>query len=295
MPSFSTPLALLLLLGATACGGASATPAPSSTQASDKYPIVLRRDLEAGKSYRISIKDESKERAVMRVQGKVVSDETKSTRLSFVGTQKLLSAGRDQPAEYVVEELTRTAAGQTAPLLAPGSKIDAKPVDKKWQYAVEGQVISEELDEVLHTLFGDEIGGPSDDDLFGSKVPRAIGESWNLDISHFQDENVKLHPEGATGSTRLLSLRKIDGVDCLEIQADLSVPRLTLNGLPEGTKLLEGGMSGHFLGMFPTDTKRPSLSQGMSMDMKMKMEVQSPNGPVLAEMIRHDERTLNRQ
>lgn len=295
MSSFSTSFALLLLFGATACGGASATPAPSSTQATDKYEIVLRRDLEAGKSYRVSIKDDSQEHAVMRVQGKVVSDESKSTLLSFVGTQKLLSAGHDQPAEYVVEELTRTQAGQTVALLPAGSKIAATPVDKKWQYVVEGQAMSEELDEALHTLFGDEIGGPSDDDLFGSKVPRAIGESWNLDISLFQDESVKLHPEGATGSTRLLSLRKIDGVECLEIQADLSVPRVTLHGLPEGTKLLEGGMSGHFLGMFPTDRKRPSLSQGMSMDMKMKMEVQSPNGPVLAEMTRHDERTANRE
>jgi hypothetical protein len=295
MSSFSPSFAFLLLFGAAACGGASATPAPSSTQASDKYPIVLQRDLEAGKTYRISIKDESQEQAVMRVQGKVVSDESKSTLLSFVGTQKPLSPGRDQPAEYVVEEMTRTLAGQTAALLPAGSKIAAKPVDKKWHYAVEGQAMTEELDEALHTLFGDEIGGPSDDDLFGSKVPRAIGESWNLDISHFQDENVKLHPEGATGSTRLLALRKIDGVDCLEIQADLSVPRVTLNGLPEGTKLLEARMSGNFLGMFPTDGKRPSLSQGMSMDMKMKMEVPSPNGPVLAEMIRHDERTANRQ
>jgi hypothetical protein len=81
----------------------------------------------------------------------------------------------------------------------------------------------------------------------------------------------------------------------LEIQADLSVPRLTLSGLPEGTKLLEGTLSGNFVGMFPTDSKRPSLSQGMSIDMKMKMEVQSPNGPVLAEMTRHDERTANRE
>lgn len=294
MPRYSRSIALVLLLAASGCGGATSTAAASAAPSADKYPILLRREQPAGKAVRIRIKDESKERTVMRVQGNVVSDATSSTLLSFVGTLRNLSPGHDQPAEYVVEELTRISDGKTAALLPAGSKIAANPVNEKWQYAIEGQTISEELGEALHTLFGDDVGGPTDDDLFGSKVPRAIGESWNLDIANFKDENVALNPEGASGATRLVSLRKVDGLDCLEVQADLSVPSVTLKGLPAEAKLLEAALSGHFLGLYPTDTKLPALSQGMSMDIRMKMEVQSPNGPVLAEMTRHDERTVNR-
>jgi hypothetical protein len=299
MHSFPVSLALVSLfvplLGLAGCGGAGSTAAPPSAQAGEKYPIVLRRELPPGKSYQLRVKDESTEHTVVSLQGKVVKDQTKTTLLSFVGSQQALSGGRDQPTDYVVEELTRTADGQKTALLPPGSKIAARPAGKEWQYTVEGQPAAEDVNNALQKLFGSSAGGPTDDDVFGSKQPRAVGESWSVDLTSFPaDEKIELNPDGASGSTRFVTQRNVDGVACQELQADLSVPKVTLKGLPEGAKVLSVSLTGHFLGLYPVDTRLPSPSQGLAMDMKFKMEIASPQGPATVEASVHSDHTQNR-
>jgi len=283
-------------MGLVACGGASSTAASPGAQASDKYPIVLHRDLEPGKSYRLQVKEESTEHSVTSIAGKVVDEKNTTTLFSFVGSEKTLSAGRDQPGEYVVEELTQTANGAQAALLPAGAKISANPVGKQWQYTVEGKPVSEQATKALEALLGSTVGGSDDDEvIFGSKLPRAIGESWPVDVHHLPtDENIVYNPEGASGSTRLVGLRKLDGVDYLEIQGELSVPSVVLKGLPEGAKLVSGGVSGHFVGMVPADAKVPSSSLAFTIDVKLKMEAPSPRGPVTVDMTVHKDHSQKR-
>jgi hypothetical protein len=193
MHSYRTPLAFVALLvslsGFVACGSEHSTPV-SPASANGKYPIALRRELEPGKSYHLRVKDESTEHMVTRVRGQV-NEETKTTVLSFVGAQQALAAGRDQPTDYVVEQLTRTQNGTESVLLPAGAKIACRADGKHWQYTVDGQLASEELANALKTLLGDSIGGPTDDEIFGTNQPRAIGESWPVDVSHLPgDDNV---------------------------------------------------------------------------------------------------------
>ena len=102
MHSYPVSLSLVALfvplMGLAACGGASSTAASPSAQATDKYPIVLRRDLEPGKSYRLQIKDESKEHSVTSFAGKVVEDKNTTRLFSFVGSQKALSGKSTGPS-----------------------------------------------------------------------------------------------------------------------------------------------------------------------------------------------------
>ena len=257
---------------------------------------MFERAYEPGKEYRLRLKDESNEREVMRSNGQIVKEEDKTKVLSFVGTRKVLSAGEDQPSEYLVEELTQTLNGQASVVLPPGTKILASPAGKEWRYTVEQQPLPKEVDELVGSLFGRTIGGPGDDDIFGTKEPRAVGEQWPVDPARLPaDDDIVFDVSKASGSTRVVSLRTVEGVECLEIEAKLSIPKLTLKGFPAEAKMLEATMSGSFLGLFPTDEKRLSLSQGMSLDMAMKMEIMSPSGPIVADMTMHNENTVSRE
>ncbi|HKO53249.1 MAG TPA: hypothetical protein VJV79_36315 [Polyangiaceae bacterium] len=287
---------LVPLMGLVACGGAGSSAASPSAQAGDKYPIVLHRDLEPGKTYRLRVEDESTEHSVTSIAGKVVDEKNTTTLFSLVGSHKTLSAGRYQPGEYVIEELTRTTNGDKTALLPTGSKVSENLVGKQWQYTVAGKPVSEQATKALHALLQDTEGASSDDDIFGSKLPRAIGESWPVDVHHLPplDESIVVNPEGASGSTRLVALRKLDGVDCLELRGELSVPSMTLKDLPEGAKLLSGGVSGNFVGMAPVDTNLPSPSVTRTIDVKLKMEVPSPRGAVTVDMTVHNEHSHKR-
>jgi hypothetical protein len=292
--SLARLLCCVSLTGLTACGGSGSGPAGAG-QKDQKYAILLEREYQPGQEYRVRIQDNTTETAVLSSQGKVVSDTKKLRGLSFSGTRKVLSAGKDQPSEYVIEELSQNKEGQSQVLLPPGTRLQASPVGGKWQYTVDGKPLGEELDDALGTLLGDRTGGPGDDAIFGTKAPRAVGERWSVDMSKLPDDEISFDPKAATGSTRVVALRSVEGVECLEIEAEMAIPQLDLKGLPEGAKLLGASMSGRFLGLFPTDTKLPSLSQGMATDMTFKMEVMSPQGPVQVDAKSQTDRTVNRE
>jgi len=300
MKSHSVSLSLvaicLPLLGLTACGGSGSAAASPDAEAGGKHAIVLRRELEPGKSHPLQVKDESSQHTVTSVAGKVAADVSTTTLLSFVGTERALSAGRDQPEEYVVEELTRTTDGKTVELLPKGAKLASKPDGKEWQYELEGKPVSEEVSDALHTLLGRTVGGPTDDEIFGTKQPRAVGESWNVDVNHLPpDEHIAFNPEGASGSMRFVGVRKVGETDCLDLQADLSVPSVSLKGLPEGAKVRSASMTGKFAGLFPADIKLASPSQSMVIDVKLQMEVAAPQGAVVVDMTVHNDHSQNRR
>jgi hypothetical protein len=158
---------------------------------------------------------------------------------------------------------------------------------------VEGAPISDDAKEALEALFGSSRNDTGDDDIFGTPQPRAVGERWSINVEKMKDDSMEFDPQGASGFTRLVAVRQVAGVECLELEAALTIPRADFN-TPEGAKLLESRMSGRFWGLFPTNTKLQSVSQGQSMDVVFKMEAQSPNGVVLMDATMHNEQTTHR-
>jgi hypothetical protein len=294
MQRFSFSLVLLALgaplVGLTGCGGSPSATAPEG----GKYRILLERNLELGRPYRVEIKDSSKD--VVLAAGTIVPDQTKAVQLGFVGTQQAQGAGEHQPTEYVVEQLTKSLNGQQTSLLPAGAKIVATPGADKWSYTVNGKAPAKELEADLRHLFGNQISKASDDAIFGSKMPRAIGESWSVDVSAMPpDDSVSFDVQAASGTSRLVQVNTVGDVECLEIQAELVIPGVQIKGLPPGTKMLASEMKGYFTGMFPTDHKLPSASQSQEMDMTVKMEVPSPNGIVPVDMEMHTEHSMSRK
>ena len=65
--------------------------------------------------------------------------------------------------------------------------------------------------------------------------------------------------------------------------------------MPAEAKVLASRLTGHYTGLIPTNTKLPSFSQGMSIDVVFKADVMSPDGPVRMDMTSHSEHTSNRE
>lgn len=279
------------------CGGTPRGPI-AAEEVGTKYPISLNRDEEPGKVYHVRLREESTKTLVARSQGRIVKEENENQTFTFVGTRKKLSAGKRQPTEYVVEELTRTSGSQKDVLLPPGTTIRATHSEAAWRYTVDGQPTPESIHEILSSLMGgktsdDEKG--TDDAIFGSKEPRAVGERWSVNVAALPvEEEFEVDLEGASGSTRVAALRNVDGIECLEIEAELSCPKLHLKTMPADANVHSAAMSAQFLGLFPTDTRLPSLSTGMTFELVVSMDVATPQGPVRMDMTAQTAQTTNR-
>ena len=280
-----------------ACGGTPRGPV-AGEEAGRKYPIVLNRDEEPGKAYHVRLEEESTKTLVARLQERIVKEENETETFTFVGTRKKLSAGKRQPTEYVVEALTRTSGSQKEALLPAGTTIRATHSAGAWHYTVDGQPLPEDIHAILSSLMGgktsdDEKG--TDDAIFGSKEPRAVGERWSVNVAELPvEEEFELDPEGASGSTRVAALRNVDGTECLEIEAELSFPKVRFKALSADAKVHSSAMSARFLGLYPTDTRLPSLSTGMSFELVVSMDVATPQGPVRMDMTAQTAQTTNR-
>jgi hypothetical protein len=295
--SFLLLCASLGIFPACGGGGASSTAADAPTeQGVKKYPIVLERSYAPNVKYPVELTHSTTERAVMSAGGAVVGDQTKTKLMSFVGTRTSLAEGKHAPGEFEVTEISIIENGEARLNLPKGTKISRSVEDDSWQYSVDGEPVPEEVAKAFSSLFGGKVNGPGDDDVFGSSVPRAIGERWDIDPTKLpSDEDATLDPEGATGFTKLVGVRDVDGVECLEVEAEVSVPHVTLNNLPPGSKLHGASFTGSFTGLFPTDDSLPSLAQTMAFDMKMQMEVESPKGPVQLDMHMQAEEAMKRK
>jgi hypothetical protein len=283
-----------LVAGGFGCGSAETTVAAPKKQA--KYPIQLERDLKPGVAYRVRIEEDTTEHATFTLGGKVVKQDEKTSVLRFVGTRKVLGSGKRPPSEYVVEELTINLGGKAEPILPEGTRIVATPVADQWQYRVDDKPVSEEVDKHLGTLFGRNVSSTSDDDLFGSKVPRAVGESWPAELSKLSaDEEIVFEPQDGSGAVRLVAVRTVDGVECLEVEGSLKIKKLSTPGMPADAKVHRAALNGRFLGLFPTALSEPALNTSMEGEMTMQFEVASPKGPVLVDMEMTSRKMRNRE
>lgn len=291
---------LLALASPIGCGGSAAGPgkaavASAPEQAGRKYQILLKRQDEPGKQYPTQATDSTISKMVATRQGKLLKEEQERNVLSFSGTRKALAAGVNQPMEYVVQLLSFESDGQKKSLLPAGTKVLRTPVAQQWGYESDGQPVSEEVGVAFSSLFGSVIKATTDDDVFGTKEPRAVGESWSIDLSKLADEELAFEPDGASGTTRLVAVRNVGGIECLEIEAELSIPKARLKDAPEGAKMLATKLEGRFYGSFPTDTKLPVLQSGMVMDIDFKMEVPSEQGPIQMDATTRSEQSFKSQ
>lgn len=270
--------------------------AASSAQAPDqKFPIRFEREFEPGKIYKVELLNEERQRMLFSFDEKLVEEQVEHKVLHFWGTQQALAAGRHQPTQYVVEEFTLSEPGKKSELLPSGARIVSRIVGEHWRYEVDGRAPDAELDGHLGSLFGRELSASGDDEVFGSKIPRAVGESWPADVSHLpQSAEISMHAEGASGSVRLAKLRVVDGVQCLQMQADLRVPEVTVRTLAQEATVLRSQLEGKFEGVFPVDIGLPPVNSSMEMQLDVQMQVQAERGPLTLDLTLTS-RTLRRR
>ena len=92
----------------------------------------------------------------------------------------------------------------------------------------------------------------TDDEIFGTAIPRKIGDTWPIDASaavkNAAESGVSI-PEGhLTGTVSLVSKGKVGSSDCLNLRGEIKADGVSGGDLPPGMTLDEGKLEATFRG-----------------------------------------------
>ncbi|GAB4139695.1 MAG: hypothetical protein Tsb009_08760 [Planctomycetaceae bacterium] len=220
-----------MLLGVTVYQQGQAT---ETTQAG--YRIQLFRPAKPGDVYRLVATETKKQLMVISRDGKIQSTKSENLVTKFEGDVTILKVdekGNTTSKMVVVESFVD---GKNNPILKKGAVIIADTIDGKTVYRLkEGQISQQARERLSNIIRTKSKNKRNDDETFGSKSLRRIGEEWPVQKAAIASE-LKVDPQFVTGTVQLGKRHKIRNVDCLKINAQVKI-----KSFPEIQKFTQRG------------------------------------------------------
>jgi hypothetical protein len=287
-------LTVFVLAGCAGAPDARVVSAPTART----YVIQVQHTHRVGDRWHVVADDESSLRTTARVaDAPAPADSSKVTHVHVEGT---VVVGELQPNgrsplrdETTVDELWATLDLGAKQALAPaGAHVVVARAAKKEDalVTVDGIPASQAVRDAIDPLFTlTTYTGPSDDEVFGSTVPQSIGGEWAINQALAEKSliatDVVAAPGTVTGSTKLVGVPSIDGVDCLELESKMTVGGLvSIGSLPPGSTIQSATIDVALHLLVPVDQARGVTRSEMAMTMKGTFTVPSPRGPVLVSL-----------
>lgn len=265
------------------------------------YTIKLHRPAQVGEKFRVELSGSEATTTARQVGDEEEAETEKwSARLKGIVTVlKVSPLGGVVKLQVNVESFTTTEGKFTDEALPKGAVIRGEDGEdenrfENWDEDLkvasplrEGRTV-----EALKILFSfDEMDAQeTDDDVFGTKEKKKVGDSWKLNpkalaVSAKRDK-VTIDPKKATGKITLVGVVRVRGHECLEVKGQFTVKDVRPPvKLPRGLRLTKSEMTGRIHSKLPVDPKLPELENRMGMSMTMEIRDQR-NGGILRRSVR---------
>jgi hypothetical protein len=295
----------LLLVSTVACGGAANRSAPGTTPTADAartYPIHLHRHAHVGDRARVVFDVVEDNGTVMHLSstGKEISNEhkTRRTHLDGVVTTVALDARQDE---------LRSTLDVTTLIVDSGVVLQNKRVDitktRKADDAiltVDGSPVSLELRKALRDVLDLRVGGPSDDEIFGTSQPQHVGAHWPINgelarADLAEDQGADVSSTKISGETTFAGVKHVGSLDALELKAEMHIDGLTVT-LPQPGATCDPGQAKAVMSkLVAVAEDRGVFESHMAFEMAVRIHVPTPAGDVVIGDVtvtaRHDDQT----
>ncbi len=190
--------------------------------------------------------------------------------------------GRAIAESHKIVKLSVTAKGKTRDLLSAGQVVKATVSGTKESFAVAGKPVAKDVAESLRDIVSLDTGKVSDDDVFGSKTKRKLGESWEVDraalvksfMRDMKGAPMPLKAENVAGKITLVRAETISGIPALSFKVEIRMSDVAPKMGP--VKPTSGSIDLDMDAWLPTDT---SSLAGRGDTKKMTMHVEGSAGP----------------
>jgi len=273
MKSYFTPALLCILL--------------ASSLAAQDYAIKLQHPLTVGQRFEYrATADESMERSMISEQRtlKTEKEELKVELESVATILEVDAKGRSLKESHQIVKLLE-GTNQT-PLLAAGTIVVASRSGKKAVFNIAGTSPPNAVINALVTVIDIASGGPTDDELFGTKERKKVGDSWPLDEALASREakekfaGLGMSMESMKGMTTLQSVSHEGGTDVIHVASDVTATMVSNSKGPFA--LVKGNIKAYFSGAFPEDITKHVSKSGTKMTASFELSGQPAfAGPVV--------------
>jgi hypothetical protein len=270
----------------------------TSVALAQDYEIKLTRPTKVGAEYHVAVVGHDSMKSTVKVDGKVVEEQSKNFSVDFESDVKALEVdknGEPSKVSLTVDKCILKQGGAEKPLLAKGAVVIASVKDDETVFEIAGQPVDAETAEALGLVVALGRNRASDDEVFGTKERKKVGDHWamnaELAAKELQDvmKGSTVKKEDVAGTVTLDKVVKVGTTDCLQISVEMTVNNETIPGMEVSQMKIQV----HFSGLFPIDLSKDIMEESDSMTMSMTGKGKpNPDGP---EMVIESvaERSLN--
>ncbi len=214
-------------------------------------------------------------RKLMRttVDGAAQPDQTEVSHTELDAMLRVLAVdarGRPTRSEFTV---TRLARDERA-LLEGGRVVQVTTAERGADatITVDGRPAEAPVREALDAVILLETQSAlTDDDIFGSQQPRAVGATWPIDGPRASND---LRDESGiaatlTGESHLVRRLMSRQTDCIEVEGVMHGPVTAIPGLPPGMTLQSGTLEAHFRNVLPVAVEQSPHEGGDNVTMNV--------------------------
>ncbi|HXV74813.1 MAG TPA: hypothetical protein VD788_00725 [Candidatus Polarisedimenticolaceae bacterium] len=260
--------------------------------AAERYEIRFNRPMAVGDRFLISATGSLTNTTTMIRDEAVVRHDDLSIRIELQALIEILEVderGRPLRESLGVDFLVYGAGDAPTQALPTGSVIIAETVGSRTDFRLEHGELPAMARAALQIVVGTYTGDVPDDDLiFGTTEPQPVGGSWGVDAAAFaramRANGVVLGSDGLDGTVELVGVERIEGVECLRVEAVVKVDGLATRDVAQGIEQLHGSAEVELTGLFPTDLGRPRMHDSKTVG--MELVVKSTAGPMTGTTMR---------
>ena len=256
----------------------------------EDYEVKLCRPSKVGLKYELTASFESSSENIVSSKDKVLNSEKVSMKASLQGVvtiTKIDKKKQTSECSVVVTKLTKKENGSTVEVevLAKGTLFTVKKINDEEVFQINNKSVDDAVAIVLKEFFSISSSKYTDDDIFGTKDRKVIGDSWPINsvmaAAQAQKKGISVDPKQTTGNTSIIKKLVTNGKDCLQVRGTLSVEDM-IPPLPATLILQESKMTGTMFEVLPIDTTLKSLFSKHSMNFSLVAKTkQTPNTPVV--------------
>ena len=281
-----TALAALLLAGA----------APPAARAADEeaYAIKLSRPAKVGDQFHVDAVGAIRTKTVVRTEGEAARTINSAYGVSVDGTVKVLEVnaqGMETKLALTVTTCNATAGGKQIPMFKEGTVITAE-WDKEaaqTKYSVDGKPVPDSVGEALGLVLNvNDPEGIVDDEIFGSKQPRRVGDVWAINAAAAAKEldriGLKAKEEDLWGETTLAEATKTDaGEPALRMKTQFKARSMSGGGRrPDNPMKVESGsMTVATTVTLPVDPAKPPARDETKVTIATELAGKNDDGKVV--------------
>ena len=262
--------------------------------ADELYPIRFSRPAQVGAKYRLAAVGTLKQKTTLVRESVVLRKTTVDLGIVLeaeVENLRVDGQGHVVQKALTIQTATLLGAGKPQTLLKAGRVVIAETVDGETKFRLAEGNLSERIAKALSIVVVTKTPGADPDEIFGTRRPRRVGESWPINVQaaarSLLSQGLSADGGKIAGTVTLDGVENSSDIPCLKLTGQTRLVGLTVSKLASpGLKLSESQASARFTALYPVDRRLGKQSEEKTFTISVVAD--GTEGSLLGVTMHHD-------